>query len=970
MLKRLPLLALFALAACRPEARGRCATASDCRAGASCAVGGICVASSGHCAPSCGAGELCNNDVCVALKPVVRVLLDSQLPIAPASPRVHVRIDAAAGIALGALTVSVDSDRVLAAGSIAAAVPGDNYVTLSHFDPEAVGPVSVSATVAYTPGGGAADNARSVAVPATIDAQAPLVSAFVATGSGAVGEWVARTTTGTQAETTLEVTAQVDDQTGSGAASATLDLDDCPPSSPCSYAGTLVPPRTNGAAKFSFLVPRAVQAPGSEALIAATVSARDKAGNVGRASIPLHIDDAAPAIGAVKIVSQNGVTGEDGKTWFAGGPSAGTVEISIAVADNGVGLSLPDVALSLSQDDTDGNPGPIQPLLPPPGDGTLHFRLPASEVVGREGHLRFSLSAADKLAHANTLPASDATALWIDDVPPHVEIAVVDYAGASPPLAQVCAANSSTFTCGRDSTHLLRDDAATVTFQAWDCGAGLGSSATATIGRGGAVNATQTGASGTPCAGRPNQIHTYSLPLDVATHLPQGNDPATGQSAISLVSHATDRTGHAEGNTAQGSALLSLWRWKTLLNAGARVSGAPALLPGAAPRRILAGTEGATGNLQLLNPNGSLAWRASLSPSVENDVAVDANGTSYAVSGDHPCSGSASCGTLNIVDSAGKPATSACSLTSEGFGAPPAITVVNNAPAVVVAATSTTTLADNALLLQLSSGKCSEVGKGLLFFGAGAGNLTGVTLSGATVFFSHAAGFSSIAQKQGGFDSQTVVSFSSGSGTTVAAKAPPSILSAAALNALFSGSDQLVRRTVQGCGASPCWTTDPGPPMRFTPADLAGNPVGTPVFDAAAIYAMNDAGVLSAWSRDTGGLLGRVAPTVANKPVSAPVLLQQSSALLVQQDGEVRLATPSSSSAAPLMKVGAFASGTPPAPVIDVRGAGGVAYVPDGAGWLWAIQLDRAPLDASANAWPRPGRDTCNSRNAGASYCP
>ena len=44
-------------------------------------------------------------------------------------------------------------------------------------------------------------------------------------------------------------------------------------------------------------------------------------------------------------------------------------------------------------------------------------------------------------------------------------------------------------------------------------------------------------------------------------------------------------------------------------------------------------------------------------------------------------------------------------------------------------------------------------------------------------------------------------------------------------------------------------------------------------------------------------------------------------------------------------------------------------YVPDGAGWLWAVNLPAPPMQASATAWPRPGRDSCNSRSAGAA-CP
>jgi hypothetical protein len=54
---------------------------------------------------------------------------------------------------------------------------------------------------------------------------------------------------------------------------------------------------------------------------------------------------------------------------------------------------------------------------------------------------------------------------------------------------------------------------------------------------------------------------------------------------------------------------------------------------------------------------------------------------------------------------------------------------------------------------------------------------------------------------------------------------------------------------------------------------------------------------------------------------------------------------------------------------VDARGSGSVAYLIDGAGWLWAIQLDKLPLAASATVWPRPSRDSCNSRDAEAA-CP
>jgi hypothetical protein len=45
-----------------------------------------------------------------------------------------------------------------------------------------------------------------------------------------------------------------------------------------------------------------------------------------------------------------------------------------------------------------------------------------------------------------------------------------------------------------------------------------------------------------------------------------------------------------------------------------------------------------------------------------------------------------------------------------------------------------------------------------------------------------------------------------------------------------------------------------------------------------------------------------------------------------------------------------------------------VSYVHDGGGWIWAVQVP-PPAAASASVWPRPGRDSCNTRNA-TSTCP
>src|SRR5262249_20688370 len=102
--------------------------------------------------------------------------------------------------------------------------------------------------------------------------------------------------------------------------------------------------------------------------------------------------------------------------------------------------------------------------------------------------------------------------------------------------------------------------------------------------------------------------------------------------------------------------------------------------------------------------------------------------------------------------------------------------------------------------------------------------------------------------------------------------------------------------------------------------------------------------------------------------LSGPVILEATSpmVLVVQGDGWVKLA--SAAGVTPLLHAGAFNT-EPPVPALEPSGSYGVAYVPDGAAWLWVITLPAPPMQASSTAWPRPGRDSCNSRSGGAS-CP
>ncbi len=117
-------------------------------------------------------------------------------------------------------------------------------------------------------------------------------------------------------------------------------------------------------------------------------------------------------------------------------------------------------------------------------------------------------------------------------------------------------------------------------------------------------------------------------------------------------------------------------------------------------------------------------------------------------------------------------------------------------------------------------------------------------------------------------------------------------------------------------------------------------------------------------------------PSPSNLAVSPPVLLENAGVLVVYSDGKVKII--GSGGTTQQQVIGSLVEGaTPPlAPVIDQRNLGGspggVAYVAASGGWIYAWQIAAAPKTASTTVWPRPGHDSCNSRNANTSntVCP
>jgi hypothetical protein len=762
-------------------------------------------------------------------------------------------------------------------------------------------------------------------------AVAPSVSVSITTPPDAQG-WFSRS------GAALDIAAQVT-RDGTDPVSAVLDFANCAAST-CTFPGTAVQ------GGFTFRVPRDVQAVGSAALRPFQVTVNDRAGNQGVGNGVLRIDDAPPVIGTISTVSA-GTVGEDGQTWFAGGAGKPDMEIAVAVTDPGAGVS----SLTLHLDPADVLPGTL--LDPPPvagPGGTVHFQLPVSGMRG-EGPMRFSLLATDLLGHGSSAPVNS---ILVDAVPPTVTAPSVNYAGAQPP--GVCDASA---VCGRQSgTHLLRDDQAVLTFDVTDCGVGTSSAAVVVPLPGGKkVSAAETSADGQPCANG-NATHHFQAVVDFADAAPTlPAADATGTALVPVNGTGADRlqnvgTGAAPAGASGGNglALLSLWRWKRQIPGPP--TGAPVLLP--ANGRVAVGT--AT-KVTALSATGAQAWTQSVAAGVGADLALGPSGKIYAVSPGASCASSCT-GTLTIVSPAGTPPQ--CQHSNVSLGAPPAITTAtvsgNPVEVAVVVATARKTVVLSPDNLYVYPGTCSSTDNQYLINGSS--ELTGVSALPGKVVLSSAVTFTSIDQNGTNFNFGSAASYNG----TASVLDAPALVAAAPMNAIFGNSNgDLHRAAASTCSGNGCWKDAYATPFPRSPGTLSK----TPVFDGTHIYTADDAGNVSSWLQSTGAAEWTQA---LGDMISGPAILQDSAGtvLVTQKNGSLRVVN--GTGAATLLSVGSYAA-APPVPAIEASGNYGIAYVPDGAGWVWAVNLPAPPMQASAVAWPRPGRDSCNSRSAGAP-CP
>jgi hypothetical protein len=622
------------------------------------------------------------------------------------------------------------------------------------------------------------------------------------------------------------------------------------------------------------------------------------------------------------------------------------VEISVAAADPGSGVS--SVAVHL--DPNDVLPG--TPLDPPPSvgpNGTVHFQIPVSGMRG-EGPMRFAVTATDMLGNGSSVPVAS---IRVDAVPPTVTAPHVGYAGAQP--AGVC---DATATCGRQSaTHLLRDDVAVLTFDLTDCGVGTGTAAVQVSG-GKTVPAVETGTSPSTCANG-NQTHHLQATVDfgdAAPSLPQADAsgtvllPVTGIGS-DLLQNAGTGAAPSGATGGDGLAVISLWRWKQQIPGPP--TGAPVLLP--ANGRVAVGTATA---VTALSAVGAKPWTQAVAKGVGADLSLGPSGKIYAVSPAASCATSCT-GYLTIVTSSGTPLL--CTQNNVALGAPPAITTATVAGnpvevAMVVATARHTNLITNPNNLFVYPGSCSSTDNQYLINSSN--ELTGVSALPGKVVLASAATFATIDQNGTSFNFGSATTYSG----TVSLLDAPALVPTAPMNVVLGTSTgDLHRIGAANCSGSLCWKDMYTAPWPHSPGSLSS----APVFDGSHIYTSDDAGNVSSWQQSTGSsewtqALGDV--------ISGPAILQDPSGavLVVHKSGALKVV--GGAAVTTLLSVASYAA-SPPVPALEAAGSYGLAYVPDGAGWVWAVNLPSPPLQAGAVAWPRPGRDSCNSRSAGAP-CP
>jgi hypothetical protein len=538
------------------------------------------------------------------------------------------------------------------------------------------------------------------------------------------------------------------------------------------------------------------------------------------------------------------------------------------------------------------------------------------------------------------------------------------------------------------------------------------------------------------CAnGSTNLRYHFAVQIDLGKYAPLLTADASGKSEARAITVGYDQLGgqgfNGDDSTPAGTGgapiEISRVRWKAAL--AGRATGDPALIPldasavAETPRNLVVAVEGqtpltsnASSGLEVFDSTGAVVSQIALTSDgthfdhATGTVAVGHTGSLWIAGTPNSCSTALNC-TSNLwlvrlaQNASGQtsPILSDCVVS----GAVGSLAVRNGIEGGIVE-TVLASIGTAGTQAQSAAAFSASIFNGALrcnqtdtTFRVGFATTTGISVANSNVFVSGQSGFYSLpVNGTGNFalaTSQTPFTDSSGNALFALPAAPALLLTGTVISPYFGAVDSLAtpsqQRLREATLSGATWVPAAAPWSNVA----VSNPVlHTPVFDTQWLYTTDTRGVLQLSSLGVGN--NDKVVTITSSPVStsggssllvsAPVLIKGnttgSSALTVQANGIVNLVSlvPANGGGSPKLTatsqatVGAFTSATlaPPAPVLDARGTGSVAYVIDGGNCsatatcgtaaVWALQLGKAPVAASASTWPRPGHDSCNSRQA------
>ncbi len=455
------------------------------------------------------------------------------------------------------------------------------------------GPVPFGITAADN-----ADNLASVDGGAIlVDEQAPGVAATsVANGTAiADGGWYA------QSGGNIKVTTLINDGSGSGPASAELQVGSTEPLT--SSVGSAVAGGTN----YTFTIPTSVQTTGVETPIALQAAGTDAVGNAGAlaaatsgtgAPVSLLIDGKGPQITSVSITTAPDAT-IGGVKWFNQNTGAPELTATATIIDSGSGLNAASVALQTSTG---------SPLVggTAAGNNVFTFPIPRSSGLstliasGAQATLSLRITATDNVG--NTSTAAIPT-FGIDGQKPTVSFSMTGQYPASGAGCDSSApsgiAASTSILCGHDGQRFTRngDDGATLVYTASDGSGGSGTSATG-------PTCTVPGQSTCTAAySTTNSNYAFTINPSQATF----SSDADGRGSVSVTVTAQDAVGNA--GTASATVNITRLKWIRSLPGAFGPLKAPAVLtPAISGSRFLlvAGGSGSSAAIASLDTSGGL----------------------------------------------------------------------------------------------------------------------------------------------------------------------------------------------------------------------------------------------------------------------------------------------------------------------------------------------------------------------------